>query len=157
MAKLEGLVARLETVVKCEEAKKTEPAVTHPDPQIVDKTALYAEISHKGVNITKDLRPPEEAKGVEEEKKTKKEKKEKKAKKAETEKVARITKSGPNTFYENHSKANLILKAEELTMGDGFYLREAKDSNFEFQGKVRNIFLEKCTSVKLICTVLLCP
>ncbi len=148
MNKFESLLTRLETVVKDEEAKKVAPHAVVADPLVADKTALLAEITQKGSGIAKDLRPVDESKDKEVSKKPKKAKKTEVAKKE-----ARKTASGPNTFYENYANANLIFKAEDLAISDGYYLREAKDSNFDFQGKVRNIFLERCTSVKIICTV----
>ena len=115
---------------------------------MADKGPLLAEISQKGSDILQELKPPEELKTREAPKKDKKAKKAAGAKKE-----AKKTSSGPNTFYENFEQANLVFKPEDLAISDGYYLREVKDSNFEFKGKIRSLFLEKCTSVKIICTV----
>ena len=64
-----------------------------------------------------------------------------------------INRTGPKTYCECHNGENVVFKPEDLSMSDGYYIREAKNSTFDFQSKIRNIFVEKCSRVKIICKV----
>ena len=155
VTRFEGLLNRMEGMLRGEEQKtqKPEQKHEHQEGRPVDKTALFAEISKKGTGITKDLKVVDKsAKPAEATKPTHSEAKAE-GKAAKPVKPPGISKTGPNTFYENHVDANFVFKAEELTMGDGFYLKEARNSSFDYQGKVKNVFLERCENVKLIVKV----
>ena len=64
-----------------------------------------------------------------------------------------ITQTGPKVFYDNHVDAEFVFKAEDLHMNDGYFISQAKNCKFDFQGKVLNIFLDKCTNVQITCSV----
>ncbi len=62
-----------------------------------------------------------------------------------------ITQTGPKIFYEYHIDGNFVFKPEDLNMSDGYFIREARNCTFEFQGKIKNIFVENCRNVKITC------
>ena len=64
-----------------------------------------------------------------------------------------ISKLGPKTFYDNHVDANFVMKAEELNMNDSYFIQNAKNTTFDFQGKFLNVTLEKCFNVTVTCKV----
>ena len=64
-------------------------------------------------------------------------------------KPPKIETLGPKTFYDNHVGAEFVHPAEQLSMSDAFYIKNAKDCKFDFQGKIKNIFIEGCHGLKV--------
>jgi len=137
LTKFEKLVERLEKSVNMHEDRKDETKPEHVQPG----NPLLAQIASKGTGISKELKPVE--------KKPEVKKQEVKAVKPPT-----ITENGPKKFYENHVDANIVLKESDVTLNDAYFIRDSKNCTFDFQGKIKNIFLEKCTNVKVTCKVL---
>ncbi len=67
----------------------------------------------------------------------------------------KISHMGAKTFYDNHVKANVVIKADETGMSDAYCITNTKDSTFEFQGKMCSVCLEKCYNVTVKCQTLI--
>lgn len=139
VSKMEALVCRLEKAVCAAEEKKGEQSL-NKEAKTGGQTAFMAELAQKGTGVTKDLKAVEKGK---------------KPEAAKPAKQPTIIKNGPKIFYENYKDTNIILKAEDLNMTDGYCFEECLNCTFELQARVKNIFVDKCKNVKLHCQVII--